>query len=171
MTTQQELAVDLLASGKTVTETVVAIGVSRQTVSGWMNRSAEFRAGLNARYQELWAAMGDRLQALLPDAVEALASELYTRHKQSASRTTSLGEAPSPRRSASRTVAAISGVSTRSNFLPSGTARSAKSITARTNLARGAPASNFMSQALSDMARADMLLRQGRRTWGKSAAG
>jgi DNA-binding transcriptional ArsR family regulator len=76
MTPQQELAVDLLASGKTVTEAAAAIGVSRQTVSEWLNRSADFRASLNVRRQELWEAMGDRLRALLPDAVEALASEL-----------------------------------------------------------------------------------------------
>jgi hypothetical protein len=76
MTPQQELAVDLLASGKTVTEAAAAIGVSRQTVSDWLNRNADFRASLNARRQELWEAMGDRLRALLPDAVEALASEL-----------------------------------------------------------------------------------------------
>jgi hypothetical protein len=76
VTPQQELAVDLLASGKTVTETAATIGTSRQTVSEWLNRSAAFRASLNERRQELWVANADRLRALLPDAVEALAGEL-----------------------------------------------------------------------------------------------
>jgi hypothetical protein len=76
LTPQQELAIDLLAGGKTVTETAAAVGVSRQTVSEWLNRSAVFRAGLNERRQELWAANTDRLRALLPDALEALAGEL-----------------------------------------------------------------------------------------------
>ena len=76
MTTQQELAVDLLASGRTVTEAAATIGVARQTVSEWLNQNADFRAALNERRQELWAATGDRLRALLPDAVDALAGEL-----------------------------------------------------------------------------------------------
>ena len=76
LTPQQELAVDLLAGGKTVTEAAAAVGVARQTVSEWLNRSAVFRAGLNERRQELWTANTDRLRALLPEAVEALAGEL-----------------------------------------------------------------------------------------------
>jgi hypothetical protein len=76
LTPQQELAVDLLAGGKTVTEAAAAVGVARQTVSEWLNRSAVFRAGLNGRRQELWVANADRLRALLPEAVEALAGEL-----------------------------------------------------------------------------------------------
>jgi hypothetical protein len=76
LTPQQELAVDLLAGGKTVTEAAAAVGVARQTVSEWLNRSAVFRAGLNGRRQELWIANADRLRALLPEAVEALAGEL-----------------------------------------------------------------------------------------------
>jgi hypothetical protein len=35
-----------------------------------------FRAGLSERRQELWVANTDRLRALLPEAVEALAGEL-----------------------------------------------------------------------------------------------
>ena len=76
LTPQQELAVDLLAGGKTVTEAAAAVGVARQTVSEWLNRCAVFRAGLNGRRQELWVANTDRLRALLPEAVEALAAEL-----------------------------------------------------------------------------------------------
>ena len=50
--------------------------MARQTVSEWVNRGVAFRAGLNGRRQELWDANCDRLRALLPDAVEALATEL-----------------------------------------------------------------------------------------------
>ena len=76
LTPQQELAIDLLASGKTITEAAEAVGVARQTASEWVNRGVAFRAGLNGRRQELWDANCDRLRSMLPDAVEALAIEL-----------------------------------------------------------------------------------------------
>ena len=76
LTPQQELAIDLLASGKTITEAAEAVGFTRQTASAWVNRGVAFRAGLNGRRQELWDANCDRLRSMLPDAVEALATEL-----------------------------------------------------------------------------------------------
>ena len=51
---QQETAVDLLVSGKTVTDTTHAIEVTRQTVSKWLNHHPGFQAALNSRRQELW---------------------------------------------------------------------------------------------------------------------
>ena len=73
---QQETAVDLLASGKTVTDTAAAIEVTRQTVSEWLNHHPGFQAALNSRRQELWAGMTDTLRGLLPQAVEVLKHEL-----------------------------------------------------------------------------------------------
>lgn len=43
LTPQQEMAVDLLATGKTVTDTAAALSVSRQTVSEWLNRHPGFK--------------------------------------------------------------------------------------------------------------------------------
>ena len=76
LTPQQETAVDLLASGKTVTDTARAIDVTRQTVSEWLNHHPGFQATLNRRRQELWVGITDALRNLLPQAVEVLKSEL-----------------------------------------------------------------------------------------------
>ena len=76
LTPQQETAVDLLASGKTVTDTAAAVEVTRQTVSEWLNHHPGFQAALNRRRQALWADMVDGLRALLPRAVEVLKAEL-----------------------------------------------------------------------------------------------
>ncbi len=76
LTPQQETAVDLLASGKTVTDTAKALEVTRQTVSEWLNHHHGFQAALNSRRQELWAGMADTLRGLLPKALEVLKCEL-----------------------------------------------------------------------------------------------
>jgi len=73
---QQETAADLLASGKTVTDTAQAIDVTRQTVSEWLNHHPGFEAALNRRRQELWGGMTDTLRGLLPKALEVLKGEL-----------------------------------------------------------------------------------------------
>jgi DNA-binding NarL/FixJ family response regulator len=52
LTPQQETAVDLLASGKMVTDTAMAIAVTRQTVSEWRHHHPGFQAALNSRRQE-----------------------------------------------------------------------------------------------------------------------
>jgi len=76
LTPQQETAVDLLASGKTVTDTATAVEVTRQTVSEWLNHHPGFQAALNRRRQDLWAGMTDALRGLLPKALEVLKCEL-----------------------------------------------------------------------------------------------
>src|SRR5215510_10659416 len=73
---QQETAVDLLASGKTVTDTAEAIEVAWPTVSEWLNHHPGFEAALNRRRQELWVGMADTLRGLLPKALEVLKNEL-----------------------------------------------------------------------------------------------
>jgi transposase-like protein len=72
LTAQQELAVDLLATGKTITEAANALGVTRQTVSEWRNQNPVFEAALNERREELWSGMSDRLRALLPKVIGVL---------------------------------------------------------------------------------------------------
>lgn len=73
---EQSAAVDLLASGKTVSETAVALEVPVQTVSEWYRSHPGVEAELNARREDLWAGTADRLRALLPKALEVLAEEL-----------------------------------------------------------------------------------------------
>src|SRR5215471_3398502 len=80
LTPQQETAVALLASGKTVTDTAAAIEVTRQTVSEWLHHHPGFQAALNSRRQELWVGMTNRLHGLLPKALEVLQNELEGEH-------------------------------------------------------------------------------------------
>ncbi|MBX3276438.1 MAG: helix-turn-helix domain-containing protein [Acidobacteria bacterium] len=69
-------AVDMLATGATITAAAGAVGVSRQTVSEWVNRDAEFRATLNRRRAELWTEQSDRLRSLIPKALDRLEAAL-----------------------------------------------------------------------------------------------
>ena len=80
LTPQQETAVDLLASGKTLTDTAKALEVTRQTVSEWFNHHPGFQAALNSRRQELWIGMTHTLRGLLPKALEVLKYELEGEH-------------------------------------------------------------------------------------------
>ena len=45
LTPQQATAIDLLVSGKTLTDTAAVLGVDRATVSGWVNHHAAFSCG------------------------------------------------------------------------------------------------------------------------------
>jgi len=76
LTPQQFAAADMLATGRTVTETAESVGVARQTVSGWLNQSREFRAEFGQRRGEIWEVSGARLRALLPKALDALEQSL-----------------------------------------------------------------------------------------------
>src|SRR2546425_12815866 len=67
---QQEPAADLLAFGSTITETAEKVGVARQTLSQWYNQNLAFQASVNARRQELWRALCNRLHGLLPKALD-----------------------------------------------------------------------------------------------------
>jgi transposase-like protein len=76
LTPAQSAAVDALAAGNSVTATAETIGVSRQTVSEWLNHAAVFQAELNRRRQELFTENTERLRALVPRALDILAGEL-----------------------------------------------------------------------------------------------
>jgi hypothetical protein len=68
--------VDLLVSGRTLTDTAAALGVGRPAVSDWVNHSPVFIAALNSRRQELFDGIVDELRGLLPRAVAVLKQEL-----------------------------------------------------------------------------------------------
>jgi hypothetical protein len=76
LTLPQQNAVDLLAAGKNDTETAEALGLSRVTVTRWRLYSPEFRAALADQRAAIWGASADRLRALLPKALDALADAL-----------------------------------------------------------------------------------------------
>lgn len=80
----QLAAVDLLAVGKNLTEAAEAVGVTRQTVSEWLNQHDGFRAAVNQRRHELWAAVTDRLRSLVPKALDTLEEGLTAGNVQAA---------------------------------------------------------------------------------------
>src|SRR5512132_1528838 len=59
LTPQQCTAVDLLVSGKTLSQTAEALGVGRPAVSDWVNHHCGFQAALNSRRQELFDGIVD----------------------------------------------------------------------------------------------------------------
>jgi transposase-like protein len=76
LTPQQEAAADLLALGGTITDVAVKVGVTRQTVSEWLNQNPSFQAAFNRRRQDLWDRASDRLRALVPKALDILESAI-----------------------------------------------------------------------------------------------
>jgi hypothetical protein len=79
LTMPQLNAIDLLASGKTDKETAELLDLSRTCVTKWRLYSPIFQAALNQRRVEVWGAGIDRLRALIPKALDALAEEMEDR--------------------------------------------------------------------------------------------
>jgi hypothetical protein len=73
---EQQNAIDLLVTGKTDLETAEAVGVHRGTVAKWRLHDPHFQAALNARRQELFGAVADKLRSLAPQAVDMLAAAM-----------------------------------------------------------------------------------------------
>jgi hypothetical protein len=73
---KQWLAIELLASGKRVSQVVAESGVSRKTLYRWRHGNPHFVAELKQRRRELFDGAADRLAALLPRAVKVLALQL-----------------------------------------------------------------------------------------------
>lgn len=76
LTPQQETAVTLLVTGKTVTDTAEVLEVTRQTVSEWLHHHPGFQATLHRRQRELWHEASEQLRALIPKALEVVTKAL-----------------------------------------------------------------------------------------------
>jgi hypothetical protein len=76
LTPAQLAAVDLVVTGKSDGDVAEAVGVTRQTVSGWRHYHPEFRAAVNTRRREVFGQAADRLRSLLGRALDVLAEEL-----------------------------------------------------------------------------------------------
>lgn len=76
LTPAQLSAVNLLATGATVTAAAESADVARQTVSEWLNHDPVFQASLNLRRAELWAEQCDRYRAMLPKALDTVETAL-----------------------------------------------------------------------------------------------
>jgi hypothetical protein len=76
LTLAQQNAVDLLASGKSDTETAELLQLARPTVTKWRLYDPMFQAALNVRRAEVWGSGIDRLRSLIPQALDVLATFL-----------------------------------------------------------------------------------------------
>jgi hypothetical protein len=75
-TLSQLNAIDLLAAGKTDQETADLLKLHRTTVTKWRLYDPVFQAALNRRRAEVWGAAADRLQSLIPRALNVLGEVL-----------------------------------------------------------------------------------------------
>ena len=73
---QQQNAIDLLVTGCSDRETADKAGVTRSTVTRWRLYHPAFRAELNAQRAAVWGQARERLRALIPEAVEAIAEAI-----------------------------------------------------------------------------------------------
>jgi hypothetical protein len=72
LTPQQLAAVDMLASGQTLTSAAQALAVGRQAVSTWLHHNPQFAEAIHRRRNEIWMGQSERLRGLLPKAVDVL---------------------------------------------------------------------------------------------------
>jgi hypothetical protein len=61
---QQHLAVYLLVTNKSITETAAAVGAQRRDVSEWVNWSEPFKAAMEQRRSEIWAVFVNQFRRL-----------------------------------------------------------------------------------------------------------
>lgn len=71
--TNKASAVELIIKGESVTKTAELVGVTRETVSRWVNHDPEFKALMAEAHQGAVAAMHHRLAGLTDTAVTTLA--------------------------------------------------------------------------------------------------
>lgn len=72
LSAKQRQALPLLIFGKTISAVAREIGVSRVTLSRWVNQDAKFKAALNRARSEIHAAHADRMRALSLRAFDVL---------------------------------------------------------------------------------------------------
>lgn len=75
-------AVNLLALGKSDTETAQALRVSRQTVNEWKNHNEDFQRALRTAQREIWEESRMRLRALSSKAIDTLSEALEHHNSQ-----------------------------------------------------------------------------------------
>jgi hypothetical protein len=76
ITPQQEVVIEHLLTGKSVTGAAAAAQLGRTTVSGWLNRDPVFIAALNRRLQQHIAWFDQRLRSLTEKAFQVIEEEL-----------------------------------------------------------------------------------------------
>ncbi|MBI2943555.1 MAG: hypothetical protein HYY25_05095 [Candidatus Wallbacteria bacterium] len=77
LTGPKEAALACLLSGGAATHAAAAAGVTRQTVSEWLNHDPVFASELQNRRAELWAEQRHRLEAARVSALDTLTALLF----------------------------------------------------------------------------------------------
>jgi len=73
---EQQAALELLLTGKSIAETARSAGVSRMAIWRWMKHDAAFQAAYNQWHDQLQESCRSRLQALTDKATDALEKAL-----------------------------------------------------------------------------------------------
>ena len=76
LTAKQMQAINVLLMGKSITDTALMIGVSRETISRWKNSNPNFIAEFNKHQQENMDATTIRLRSLVHKAVDVIEDSL-----------------------------------------------------------------------------------------------
>ena len=76
LTEIQQQAIEVLATGTSVSETARKIGVTRATVSRWVNHDVDFFTALNRLRSDMHESHGDRLRTLATQAFDVLEETL-----------------------------------------------------------------------------------------------
>lgn len=71
-------AVEFLLQGRNDQAVADAVGVSRQTVSGWKNHDPVFVAELNRGRSEMWRDARQRLKSLASSALDVVENQLHS---------------------------------------------------------------------------------------------
>jgi hypothetical protein len=77
LSTQEQTAVELLASGKTDKQTAGSSSLPAERVTKWRLYDPVFQAALNACRAEGWQVSIDRLRSMIAQALDTLAEELH----------------------------------------------------------------------------------------------
>jgi len=77
---KQELAVELIANGKTDVEVAKVIRVSRQTVNEWKNHDVEFQLDLKVRRREIIFGMRDKMNELVMTSMGIIQKNLESKN-------------------------------------------------------------------------------------------
>lgn len=72
LTLQQEKAITLLLSGKSITEVAKELGVTRQTIWEWKKKNRYFIAEFNQRKEELFSSQSERLFSMVQKALNVV---------------------------------------------------------------------------------------------------
>ncbi len=74
--TDQQVALEAMLVGKSITETARAAGVSRTTIYFWLNHDPAFRASFNLWHDQLQQSCHSRLLTMTDKAVDAVEKAL-----------------------------------------------------------------------------------------------